>query len=329
MRRLALFLSVLVLFSLLALALLARSSPWPASLALRLVFLIDATRTNAALAPRLPKGLTEHLDLAYGPHPRERLDLFLPPGDPPPGGWPVLLWVHGGAFVAGNKEDLGNYLRLLAAEGYATLAPNYTRAPTARHPGPSGQMMAALLWMQAVAAEYGLDPTRVILAGDSAGGHIALQTAIALHDPAYAAALGLRPRLAPGHLRGLVLFCGIYDPPEPGAQGLVGTFLRHAAWAYLGGPDPATAPAATGFALTGRLPATLPPLFISAGNADPLLGQSQRLDTAARAQGLVTDTLFFAPDHQPPLGHEYQFKLNAAGETARHRLTAFLARVTG
>lgn len=328
MRRLALYLGVPVLVVLSALVLLAQVSPWPATLALRALFSVDADRTAAALVPRLPQGLTEHLDLAYGPDPRERLDLFLPPGPPPPEGWPVLIWVHGGAFVAGGKEDVGNYLRLLAAEGYATIAPNYTRAPTARHPRPSAQMMTALLWMQATADRHALDPTRVILAGDSAGSHVALQTAIALHDPAYADMLGLRPRLDPAHLRGLVLFCGIFDPPDAGATGLIGAFLRSAAWAYLGDPDPAAAPHGGGFALSARLPASLPPLFISAGNADPLLPQSLRLAEQAQARGLATDTLFFPADHPTALGHEYQFRLTPDGEEALRRLLAFLARVT-
>lgn len=84
MRRLALYLGVPVLVVLSALVLLAQVSPWPATLALRALFSVDADRTAAALVPRLPQGLTEHLDLAYGPDPRERLDLFLPPARPRP-----------------------------------------------------------------------------------------------------------------------------------------------------------------------------------------------------------------------------------------------------
>lgn len=327
MRRLALYLGVPVLVVLVALAVLAQLSPWPAVIGLRALFALDADRAARTLAPLLPAGLSEEIDLAYGPDPRERLDLFLPPGPPPPQGWPVLIWVHGGAFVAGRKEDVGNHLRLIAAQGYAAIAPNYTRAPTARHPRPSGQMMALLLWMQAAADRHALDPTRVILAGDSAGSHIALQTAIALHDPAYAAMLGLRPRLDPAHLRGLVLFCGIFDPPDTKAPGLIAAALRHAARAYLGGADPAHAPHGAGFALSARLPASLPPLFISAGNADPLLPHSLRLAEQAQARGIDTDTLFFAPDHQPPLGHEYQFTHGPAADEARARLLAFLDRV--
>ena len=328
MRRLAVSLSVSVLICLVVLAALAQLSPWPGVYALRFLFNHDAAQTNAALAPLLPPDRVEYLDLPYGPDPRERLDLFLPPGEAPPEGWPVLIWVHGGAFVAGQKEDVGNYLRLLAKQGFATIAPDYSRAPGARHPVPTAQLLEALLWIKAAARDRPIDPARIVLAGDSAGSHIALQAAIALHDPAYARDLGLRPLVEAQAIRGLALFCGIYDLPQDPGRGATGLVLRTAAWAYLGAADPAEAPAAKGFPLLPRLPETLPPVFISAGNADPLLPQSRNLSEMAAAKGIVTDTLFFAEDHAPPLGHEYQFTLDAAGETARTRLLAFLTKVT-
>lgn len=301
-------------------------TPWPAVLAIRLLFDHGAAQAMAALEPRLPDGIDRRRDLAYGPESDERLDLFLPSGDPPPGGWPVLLWVHGGAFVSGGRDNIGNYLQILAARGYATIAPDYTLAPTARHPRPTEQMLEALLWLEGAADNHGLDPTRIVLAGDSAGSHIALQTALALNDPAYAEALGLRPRTDPATIRGLALFCGAYDLQGMDSDGAFGGFLRTVLWAYLGQRDAAAAPDAALFSLFAHLAPALPPLFITAGNADPLLPQSTALAEQARAAGLTVDTLFFPADHQPPLPHEYQFTLDAAGEEAFTRLTAFLDR---
>lgn len=303
-------------------------SPWPSVLVIRALFDRDAARAMAALEPRLPTGLVEHLDLAYGTADRERLDLILPPGPAPPEGWPVLFWVHGGAFVSGKKENVGNYLRLVSAEGYAAIAPNYTRAPTARHPRPTEEMLEALLWVNAVAADYRLDPTRIILAGDSAGSHIALQTAIALHDPAYASALNLRPDQAVMRPRGLALFCGIYDLSELDTTGAFAGFLRTVQWAYLATPDAAAAPDAALFSLFAHVPPDLPPLFLTAGNADPLLPQTEGLARVAAQRGIPVDALTFPPDHQPPLGHEYQFTLDASGEEALARLLAYLGRVS-
>jgi acetyl esterase len=303
-------------------------SPWPSVLALRLLFDRDAARAMAALEPRLPQGLVEHPDLAYGTAERERLDLILPPGPAPPEGWPVLFWVHGGAFVSGRKENVGNYLRLISAEGYAAIAPNYTRAPSARHPRPTEEMLEALLWVHAAAADYGLDPRRIILAGDSAGSHIALQTAIALHDPAYARALNLRPGQAVTRPRGLALFCGIYDLSDLDDTGAFAGFLQTVKWSYLGKPDAADTGDAALFSLFAHVPPDLLPLFLSAGNADPLLPQTEGLAQVAARRGIPVDLLVFPPDHQPPLGHEYQFTLDASGEEALSRLLAYLGRVT-
>lgn len=305
-----------------------RLSPWPSVMVIRWLFDRDAARAMAALEPRLPAGLVEHPDLAYGTGPRERLDLILPPGPAPPEGWPVLFWVHGGGFVSGSKENVGNYLRLVSAEGYAAIAPNYTRAPTRRHPRPTEEMLAALLWVRAAAADYSLDPSRIVLAGDSAGSHIALQTTIALHDPAYARSLSLRPDDNLARPRGLALFCGVYDLEGLQTEGPFGAFLRTVLWSYFGTTDADAAPDAALFSLFAHLPPDLPPLFLTAGNADPLLPQTEALARAAAGRGIPVETLLFPAEYQPPLGHEYQFTLDAAGEEALSRLIAFLDRVT-
>lgn len=303
-----------------------RTSPWPGVLLIRATFGQGAEAANDALGARVPQGIIERTGLAYGTDPDERLDLYLPPGAPPPQGWPVLVWVHGGAFVSGDRGDVANYLKILAARGYATIAPGYTLAPSARHPRPTEQMLEALYWLEAAAADHALDPARITLAGDSAGAHVALQTAIAIHDPDYAATLGLRPRTDPGRLRAVALFCGVYDLHGMDMDGGFGGFLRTVLWAYLGTRDASQAHDAALFSLFANLPPDLPPLFITGGNADPLLPQSTALADEARARGIPTDMLFFPADHAPPLAHEFQFTLDAAGEEVLSRLAAFLDR---
>lgn len=326
MRKLVLFGAVAIAL-VAALLLAAQLSPWPKVMAIRMVFDHGARQAMRALEPRLPDGIDRRRDLAYGPESGETLDLFLPSGAAPPGGWPVVLWVHGGAFVSGSRRNVGNYLQILAAEGYATVAPDYALAPSRTHPRPTEQILEALLWLEGAADDHGLDRRRIVLAGDSAGGHIALQTAIALRDPAYAAALGLSPRSDPAAIRGLALFCGAYDLRGMDADGAFAGFLDTVLWAYLGHSPPSDAPDSALFSLFDHLPGTLPPLFVTAGNADPLQSQSLLLAEEARRRGIAVDTLFFPADRQPPLGHEYQFTLDDAGEEAFARLTAFLDRV--
>lgn len=78
-------------------------------------------------------------------------------------------------------------------------------------------------------------------------------------------------------------------------------------------------------AVAPHVTASFPPAFISVGNADPLAPQSVALADALRAKGTKVDALFFRPDHQPPLDHEYQLRLSTeAGRLALDRSVAFL-----
>lgn len=305
-------------------------SPWPGVLAIRAAFGWFTAQATAPLHEMAPRAVTAKLHLAHTPaDPQGRLDLFLPPGDPPPGGWPVVVWVHGGAWVSGDKADVADWLRILAAEGFATVGAAYTRAPSARHPVPARQVNAALAWVVREGPRQGLDPARVVLAGDSAGAQIAAQAGIAQVDAAYAGRLGITPALPAGALRGLVLFCGGYDPALVRGEGLFGWFLDTVFWAYFGQRDWRASPMLADFAIPPNLPAGLPPLFISAGNADPLLPQSRALAAAADAKGITVDALWFPEDHAPPLGHEYQFDLaSGAGREAFARMVGFLRGVT-
>ena len=69
----------------------------------------------------------------------------------------------------GSKEELAAYLRLVARDGYAVVAPRYSLAPERRYPTPVLQVMEALRYVGSGAGHHGLDPERVVLAGDSAG----------------------------------------------------------------------------------------------------------------------------------------------------------------
>lgn len=306
-------------------------SPWPGVLAIRGTFAWWTAGAVADLAALAPHEVRARLHIAHTPSdPQGRVDLYLPPGAPPAGGWPVVVWVHGGAWVAGDKSDVGNWLRIVASRGYAAVAPAYTRAPAGVHPGPARQVNAALDWVVREGRAQGLDPTRLVLAGDSAGAQIAAQAGIAQVDAAYATRLGIVPALPAGALRGLVLFCGGYDPALVKGEGVFGWFINTVFWAYFGQKDWRASPMLGDFAIPANLPAGLPPLFVSAGNADPLLAQSRALAVAAEAKGIRVDRLFFPDDFQPPLGHEYQFALNGeAGRQAFDRMIAFLAAETG
>jgi acetyl esterase/lipase len=141
-------------------------------------------------------------DIAYGPDPRQRLDIY---GTGAPGR-PVVLYVPGGGFVGGDKDDGAVFYRnigaFLAAAGYVCVVMNYRLAPD--HVWPSGgqDVLAALAWCRAHVATHGGDPGRMFLCGQSAG---------ATH-----AATALFNMSAPEreNLRGALLINGIFDAAD-------------------------------------------------------------------------------------------------------------------
>jgi len=116
-------------------------------------------------------GITVTPDLAYGPHARQQLNVFAPEGA---NNAPVVVFVHGGAFVRGNKSDNGeiydNVLYYFARHGYVGVNIEYRLAPEAQYPGAAEDVRDALGWIHRKIAEYGGNPKRIFLIGHSAGG---------------------------------------------------------------------------------------------------------------------------------------------------------------
>lgn len=179
--------AVIVVLALLVLAgggLLAwyRLSPWPAVLIVRNSFDAGAQEAKASVAPFVPDDVVARHGLSYlAGEPDALLDLFVPEGATAP--LPLVVWVHGGGFIAGTRDDLTGYLKVLADRGYAVAAIDYTLAPEARFPTPVRQTNAALAWLVQNATAFGLDPQRIFLAGDSAGAQIAAQAALGVAEP--------------------------------------------------------------------------------------------------------------------------------------------------
>ena len=124
------------------------------------------------LLARVPRdGIEVARDLAYGPHPRHRLDVYRRAGTAHA---PVLAFVHGGAFVRGEKdanaEIYGNVPRWFARNGCVGVNVEYRLAPEAPYPGGAEDVARAVGWLKANAREFGGDPERIFLMGHSAGG---------------------------------------------------------------------------------------------------------------------------------------------------------------
>lgn len=117
----------------------------------------------------------KHFDIAYAQASAfQKLDLYLPTGQAPRGGWPVLIFVHGGAWMMCDKRDiqLNPALRLLR-EGIAVASINYRLSSEAKFPAQIHDVKTAIRCLKAKAQEFGLAKDRVAIWGASAGAHLA------------------------------------------------------------------------------------------------------------------------------------------------------------
>ena len=121
---------------------------------------------------------------------RHTFDLYRPRRIPAHAALPVIVWVHGGGFIAGDKSGLSTYATLMAARGYAVIAMNYDYAPTGTYPTPVVQLGQMVSHVAAIAQRERLDPDRIVVGGDSAGAQIAAQFAAVQTTPGYAESSG-------------------------------------------------------------------------------------------------------------------------------------------
>ncbi len=235
--------------------------------------LADCRAMTARIAAVLNEGsvpLERERDLAI-PSPGGAVPcrLYLPDGVARP---PLLVYAHGGSFALGTLTAWDGMLRELArASGVAVLSVDYRLAPEHRFPAGFDDMLAAVRYAAREGEALGIDPARLAVGGDSAGGNLALSTALALRDA------GASP------LSFMLLIYGVYSTDNATAAwkalgtGSYGLSAAQMDWiwaTYLNTPEersdwrvaPLTAPMAG-----------LPAAHLIVGTLDPLIDDSHAL----------------------------------------------------
>lgn len=308
-------------------AIVGSLSPWPSAMIIRAVFTKGGAETAAEMQKHVPDtALTERLDVAYGDKGADTtLDVFSPASAAGP--LPTIVWIHGGAWISGAKEDVDPYLRILAAEGYTTIGVNYTIGPEGVYPLAVNQLNEALAYIDEHAAELGVDPTQIVLAGDSAGAQLASQMATLITSPDYAEIMDITPSITASQLVATVLNCGVYDLSALAQlDGIAGWGFKSAMWAYSGTKTWAEDSTGATMSTVDWVTADFPPTYVSGGNGDGLtwlqsIPMAKRLDEV----GVEVTTLFWPAPHEPALPHEYQFHLDLPdARTALQRTIDFL-----
>lgn len=278
----------------------------------------------------VPAEIASMLDEVYAPgDPDGVFDVFYPEGATEP--LPTIVWVHGGGFIGGTKNALRSYMAILASHGYTVVNVEYTHAPEALYPTPVIQLNQALAHITEQAERLHVDPQQIVLAGDSAGAHIAAQAALAITNPDYARDAQLPAAIDAAALRGVILVSGPYDTSSLDFNNATfGWFMSTVLWAYTGDKNFMDEPRSAYLSLPPYVTADYPPALITTGPYDPLLSHSQTLVNALSAQGVDVDALFFdAETTDESIGHEYQLQLDApeAKEALKHMI-AFMREYT-
>ncbi len=129
--------------------------------------------------------VTRHVDYAGTGLRANTLDVYRRRDAPPTGG-PVLLYLHGGAWVIGDKREQGlPMLHELALRGFVCVSANYRLSPRATWPDHIVDVKRAIAWVRSEIAAFGGDPGFLAISGGSAGGHLAALAALSANDPLF------------------------------------------------------------------------------------------------------------------------------------------------
>jgi acetyl esterase len=235
---------------------------------------------------------------------------------------PVLIYLHGGGWVWNSIDTHDRLMREYAATaGCAVIGPDYALSPEAAFPQALEECAAVVRWVAAHGAEWGLDPARIVIGGDSAGGNLALTTALLLRetDPAFRA-------------RGLLLNYGVFgsrlDTPSYNefAEGYFLTREKMRFYWECYAPRPADRLNPLAAPILAPDLSFLPPSLLHVAELDVLASESHAMAERLRAAGVETELEVF-----PGTAHGF---LRALGEVGAARRAAakggaWLRRVLG
>ncbi|MBX9647649.1 MAG: alpha/beta hydrolase [Xanthobacteraceae bacterium] len=279
--------ALIVLVTLLACPACAEEPPMSEDLAWKLLEIgraIDPPKTAALYAPLQQKepypDVKTAREIKYGPAERHLLDVFTPEANSPPR--PVLIYIHGGGFVAGNKRTPGspfydNIMLWAVKSGFVGVNATYRLAPQSPYPAGAEDLGAVVAWVAGKIGERGGDPARIYLVGQSAGAvHVANYVS---HPEFY--------KVKDGGLAGAVMISGIYD--------LTASPVGDAEITYFGS-DPSRY--AERSSLQGLL-ATKIPLMVTAAELDPprFVEQFELLKQASCKRASGCARTFMLPQH--------------------------------
>ncbi|HJT92021.1 MAG TPA: alpha/beta hydrolase [Mycobacterium sp.] len=284
---------------------------------------IDFIETFGIGAPKSVKPDDEPIYTTFDGEPL-RLSIFRPAASSAHA--PVLFYIHGGGWVAGDRHARSADLRWFADQGWLTIGLDYALSTDDRHlwDVTQPQIGCALAWIGDNAARYGGDPGRLSLSGDSAGGNLAINTAYLAAAGELSSSCGGRiPAVgAVSALYPVVDPAGSYDNDDPALGGT----SRGYAGAYTGGSPQEFPQRYAAIASATHISAVAPPTLTIVGEADHLVptAGAYRFTEQARAAGVDVELVTV-----PYADHVFDGRPGSIGQQAYRQLTARWFRANG
>jgi acetyl esterase/lipase len=116
-------------------------------------------------------GLSSYTDISYGAEPSQKFDVYVPKSATVK--FPLIIFIHGGAWIAGDKSDVTAIAKFLANQGFVVINMNYRLLPNFTYPAPLEDIQTVLQWAKQNSEQYKIDTAHIGMTGHSAGGHLA------------------------------------------------------------------------------------------------------------------------------------------------------------
>lgn len=227
---------------------------------------------------------------------------------------PVIFLVHGGGWVAGNKESMLPYAKLLANQGFLVVNIEYTLVPYAAYPQQVLELNQAVHYIMQKQMQLPIDSTRIFFSGDSAGANIISSYVAALNAPEMAKQLNLKPSISSNNIKGLVLHSGVYNLKTLyHSSAKAGKIVAWGAQSVIAKYSGYHRPTDAQLDLMSAYPwlnAKFPPVYISATEADLLTEtQTEPFIKKLNQLGVPVYSRIYKKDYAEKINHDFNFNL--------------------
>jgi len=228
------------------------------------------------------------------------LDVAVPEGN---GIFPIIIYVHGGGWISGNKSSFTRICKSFAHEGYLTFNINYRLAPKYSYPAQIQDIASAINWVEKNAEIYGGDKTKIFLAGDSSGAHLISHYITMLENEEIKKISNIKNVIPMEIIKGVLLFYGAYDIGKLDELNL--TIVKIQNESFLGRNLELYKKRARWTSPILYINERFPPAFICTGEVDILCPQSIQFSKELSRYKVHNNLLMLSKQEYPEAKHSF------------------------